>query len=300
MTVVDTAQVALADIVMRERTRSDLGDIRSLAESIKQRGLFHPPVIRRDGDDLVLVAGSRRIAALRHLGIKQVTVTVAHDIDDEITALIAEGEENTERKDFVPSEAVRHGERLRDRIEADAKARKAQAPGLPQGQKVSSSKLDEETEPVDRRTDARLAKASGMGRSSYRKAAAVVSTVDDESQPEPVRLAAAEAVVEMDRSGNVDAAHRKVQQAKADAEPDPLGEYLADDQNLADLNYLTRFTAALARSDDFALFDAERIGLIADDDVMISLGHLAESAQRFQDIAKRARSGLRSIAGGQK
>jgi len=78
------------------------------------------------------------------------TVTVAHDREAV--------EEKTERQAFTPSEAVQHGERLRERIEADAKARRGTRTDL-----QPSANLAEGSEPrTGRETDSRLAKASGM------------------------------------------------------------------------------------------------------------------------------------------
>ena len=100
-------------IVIRERTRKTMTNIAALADSIRETGgPLHPPFVRRDGHDFVLVAGARRLAAMRQLGYDRVAVTVAHSLVDGRSALLAEGEENTQREPFTPSEAVAHAARI--------------------------------------------------------------------------------------------------------------------------------------------------------------------------------------------
>jgi ParB-like chromosome segregation protein Spo0J len=56
-----------------KRFRRDLGDIAGLAASIVEFGLFHPITIKRDG---TLLAGHRRLEALRLLGRTEIPVTI--------------------------------------------------------------------------------------------------------------------------------------------------------------------------------------------------------------------------------
>ena len=59
------ALVSIRKIKVRNRYRKNLGDIKSLAASIKELGLLHPIVVRPDGR---LIAGERRLAACKRLG----------------------------------------------------------------------------------------------------------------------------------------------------------------------------------------------------------------------------------------
>jgi len=106
----------IADIIIGIRHRRDLGDIDSLARSIADVGLLHPIVVRADG---VLIAGARRLAACRALGWSEIPV---HVVDLE---RIERGElaENTERKDFLPSEIDAIRRALEPIEKAAAKAR---------------------------------------------------------------------------------------------------------------------------------------------------------------------------------
>ena len=65
--------------VVNNRIRHDLGSIEELAQNIAIVGLLHPVVVTVDGK---LLAGARRLAAIKHLGWKEVPVTimVQHDI----------------------------------------------------------------------------------------------------------------------------------------------------------------------------------------------------------------------------
>jgi hypothetical protein len=75
-------------ILVRDRKRKDLGDLKPLAESIAALGLLHPIVVRPDG---TLIAGARRLAACRDvLGLAEVPVRVL-----DIEALVrGEADEN--------------------------------------------------------------------------------------------------------------------------------------------------------------------------------------------------------------
>jgi ParB family transcriptional regulator, chromosome partitioning protein len=67
----------ISDIkIDRRRIRKDLGDIASLAESIKELGLLQPIVVFADGR---LIVGERRLRAVRLLGWKEIPVTIVRD-----------------------------------------------------------------------------------------------------------------------------------------------------------------------------------------------------------------------------
>lgn len=98
------------------RHRGKMGDIDGLARSIKAVGLLHPVVIRPDG---LLIAGERRLVACRKLGWAEVPITEV-DLDQ-----VARGElaENSDRKDFLPSEIDAIRKALAPIEEAAAKER---------------------------------------------------------------------------------------------------------------------------------------------------------------------------------
>jgi len=88
--------IPISAIRVGRRHRKDPGDIRSLARSIQEIGLLHPVVIRPDRK---LIAGERRLRALKLLGWTKVRVTVL-DLDKVIHGEVAE---NVLRQDFRPS-----------------------------------------------------------------------------------------------------------------------------------------------------------------------------------------------------
>ena len=79
-----------------ERQRRDLTGIGELADSIKRSGLIHPIVITSDN---VLVAGERRLLAVRNLGWTHITTQLVEDLDPLQLQLI-ELEENTRRSEL--------------------------------------------------------------------------------------------------------------------------------------------------------------------------------------------------------
>jgi N6-adenosine-specific RNA methylase IME4 len=106
----------ISAIQVGKRHRKDLGDIRALARSIQEIGLLHPVVIRPDRK---LIAGERRLRALKLLGWTRVPVTVL-DLDKVIRGELAE---NVLRQDFRPSEMVAIARALEPILRKEAKAR---------------------------------------------------------------------------------------------------------------------------------------------------------------------------------
>lgn len=88
--------VKLADIVVGERYREDLGNIEELASSIREKGLIQPLSVN---SDLRLLAGGRRHAACTALGLVEVPVLIREG-NDEIDAREVELFENIHRKDM--------------------------------------------------------------------------------------------------------------------------------------------------------------------------------------------------------
>jgi ParB family chromosome partitioning protein len=71
--------VPVESIKVGERIRRDMGDVDGLARNIDQVGLLHPITITGEG---CLVAGGRRLAAVRHLGWSEIPAYIleaAHD-----------------------------------------------------------------------------------------------------------------------------------------------------------------------------------------------------------------------------
>ncbi len=99
----EVQEVALSDIKIEERQRSDVGEISELAASIEAHGLFHAPCVTRD---LTLIAGFRRLMACKSLGWERLPVHVL-EATDEIEVKEIELEENIRRKDLSWQERVK-------------------------------------------------------------------------------------------------------------------------------------------------------------------------------------------------
>src|ERR1700686_622708 len=186
------------------RYRKDLGDLRSLAQSIEEVGLLHPVVVTPEGR---LIAGQRRLEACRSLGWTDVPVTVV----DLYQAARGEAHENFVRKDLLPSEIVAL-KRAVEPLERKA-ARERQG---------SRAELCHPATVAECQGDARdkTARCLGVGRTTIERAEAVVEAAEEE--PEEY----GHLVEQMDRSGKVAGAFRRLtvmKQAKAlDAAPPAL------------------------------------------------------------------------------
>lgn len=80
----------------------DIDDIRALAENINQIGLISPISVKLLPDgSYIVVAGNRRLSALRMLGWKTVPAFVIDDEENAVKVMVAE---NIARKDLAPVE----------------------------------------------------------------------------------------------------------------------------------------------------------------------------------------------------
>jgi len=177
---------AVDSIKVGLRHRHDMGDINGLAKSISELGLLHPIVVSEDG---LLIAGGRRLEAVKRLGWQDVRVTVVNIAD------MARGEfaENMDRKDFTLSEAVAIKRALEPLEKAAARER--------QGARTDKHPGNLPTSSVGRAGD-KAAAATGMARRTLEKAQAVV----DAAEAEPEKFGKLKD--DMDRTGRVNCISR--------------------------------------------------------------------------------------------
>ncbi|HEY3062712.1 MAG TPA: ParB/RepB/Spo0J family partition protein [Chloroflexota bacterium] len=99
----DVQRLPLADIDLSGRNpRRKLSDIDELVASIQAHGLLAPVLVRRTGQRYELVAGNRRLEAVRRLGWDSVPAVVrAADIDQAYVLTLVE---NLQRTDLQPTE----------------------------------------------------------------------------------------------------------------------------------------------------------------------------------------------------
>jgi ParB family chromosome partitioning protein len=102
--------IPVSDIVVdrENRQRRELTGIEELSESIRKSGLINPIVVTQD---LVLVAGERRLTAHKHLGFDTIAVQYVDDLSEEELQII-ELEENIRRVDLSWQDLVRSVARL--------------------------------------------------------------------------------------------------------------------------------------------------------------------------------------------
>ena len=75
--------IAVGELVVSPlNVREDIGDIQSLAESIRDDGLLHPLTVRPYGDQYEIVAGRRRYEACKLIGMKVIPCNEAEEMDD--------------------------------------------------------------------------------------------------------------------------------------------------------------------------------------------------------------------------
>jgi ParB family chromosome partitioning protein len=92
----------------------DTQSIEELAQSIKEKGVIQPLLVRRKGDDYELIAGERRLRAANLLNLKEIPIIVkdVEDIDSLELALI----ENIQRQDLNPIEEAHAYQYLIDKF----------------------------------------------------------------------------------------------------------------------------------------------------------------------------------------
>ncbi|MDD5567799.1 MAG: ParB/RepB/Spo0J family partition protein [Candidatus Omnitrophica bacterium] len=89
--------------------------IDELAQSIKEKGIIQPLLVRRKGDSYELIAGERRLRACNSLGLKEIPIIVK-DVDDRDSleyALI----ENIQRENLNPIEEAHAYQHLIDKFQ---------------------------------------------------------------------------------------------------------------------------------------------------------------------------------------
>jgi N6-adenosine-specific RNA methylase IME4/ParB-like chromosome segregation protein Spo0J len=183
-------QRPIAQIQIGARHRRDLGDVDQLAASIADVGLLHPVVITTGG---TLVAGERRLEACKRLGWPSVPVTVL-DIDAIVRGEFAE---NSNRKDFLPSEvdAIRRALEPIERAAAKQRMSKG-AKGVENFHTLRGKSRD------------KIGAFAGMSGRTVQK----IATVVEAAQAEPEKFG--HLVEDLDRHRGVDRAYRKLCQIR--------------------------------------------------------------------------------------
>lgn len=200
-------ELQISRIQIGRRHRKTLGNVQELSESINAIGLLHRIVV---SGDLTLIAGARRIAAYEALGRKTIPATILDNLQELDSALQAERDENIQRLDLAPSEAVSLGMQVETLASKAARSRQRSGKSYDgnaggRGRRNLRPKLSQGFA-ADRRTSLVAAKAAGLSRSTYEKAKAVVQSGDSKL------------IARMDQTGKVSGHYKELQRRKAVAE----------------------------------------------------------------------------------
>ena len=106
-------QVAVENIVSspwQPRTEFRDAHLQELADSIKEKGIMQPLIVRRVGDKMELIAGERRWRAAQLVGLKEAPVIVREASDQDVLELALV--ENLQREDLNSIEQARAFSRL--------------------------------------------------------------------------------------------------------------------------------------------------------------------------------------------
>lgn len=130
--------IDISKIKVNDRIRKDFGNIQELADDIKENGLINPPVVTPDTFELI--AGERRLRAMKLLGYQQVEVRpmAVKDAEHQLNLEISE---NETRKDFSKAERIDYARRL-ERVES-LKARERMETGISPSPNLDKGRTDE-------------------------------------------------------------------------------------------------------------------------------------------------------------
>jgi ParB family chromosome partitioning protein len=209
-------QRAVSAIRVGARRRQDLGDIEDLAGSIRDHGLLQPVTVTADN---TLICGARRLAAVKLLGAKTITVLVRPDESGRLAALLGEREDDRLHKKLTPLEAASLYEEVKAEIAADNAQRQTATRFGSAARNGAADGGVSLTPPRQARNDSRVQAAELTGgaysygtleRVSWLKRAA-----QDPSMPNAVRAAAAQALASVEAGGAVEPAYLAVRVAAA-------------------------------------------------------------------------------------
>jgi len=226
-------------ITVGVRHRKDPGDIGALMRSIEQVGLLQPVTVTPDG---VLVCGWRRLEAMRRLGRHTLNVWVRSGISDELSHLLAQQDENEQRKPLSPLETAHLYEEIK-RLEKEDAARRQVATRFGSTARSGGSDGPVESTGPHGHGDARSRAAQILlGHDGYTRLEQInwiARVAEDPLQPPSVREFATNMLAEIDDGCPANPAYKRVKAAvELAAAPLPPDE----------LNLLA--TRALARAEE--------------------------------------------------
>jgi len=198
-------------ITVGVRHRKDPGELTALMRSIEEVGLLQPVTVTPDG---VLICGWRRLEAMRRLGQRTLSVWVRSGISDQLAHLLAQQDENEQRKPLSPVEAARLYEEIRVLEREDADRRKAATQFGGPGRDGGASGPVESTGPGgDSRSRAARMVTDRDGWQRLERINWIESIAEGETLSEAVREFASNMLAEIENGAPVSPAYKRVRAA---------------------------------------------------------------------------------------
>ncbi|WP_433568091.1 ParB N-terminal domain-containing protein (plasmid) [Nocardia sp. CA-151230] len=287
-----SGDLRISDIIVGERDRQELGDISELARSIEQVGLLHPVVITEDGE---LVAGDRRLAAVKSLGWECVPVTVV-SLETAADVLRAEADENACRKGLTPYEAARARERRAKLLAPKARERQGERTDLksePRTNLVPSSSAATKTKNV-------ASAGTGYSGSTLDK----VDKIRDVAERGVIKRGKAEIpapapVVEIARKALEDVKQTGAAVERSSRDLNAAVEaYVGTDPDVQRARLAKQFSDAMSRAIQVIQFNAENVAAVIEPGEWDDLEREFDALAKFWKQLKSHRpQGLRLIGG---
>ena len=111
-------KVHIGDIVVKDRSRTDYGNLAELTENIKRVGLLNPITVGRVNNELRLFAGERRLKACLAAGIVEVDVRLKEGEVEPYELVLIELSENLQRKAFTYEEELSAKKRVHELMQS--------------------------------------------------------------------------------------------------------------------------------------------------------------------------------------
>lgn len=207
---------------IRHRQHPEEG-IEPLMASIKRLGLLQPVTITPDG---VLVCGARRLEAVKRLGWRTLKVWVRSGISDDLSRLLAQQDENEQRKPLTPLEQAALFRELKKLMAEDGARRQEESRFGAGGELGEVNGAAAAAAPRGQGDSRRQAAEAVTGKASYtmlEQISAIERVAADRTIPDTVRKIADAALEDIQNGGDVKPAYFTVQAAKeliaADSSP---------------------------------------------------------------------------------
>ena len=192
-------EIPIADVEVDERLREDYGDLAGLARSIKKYGQLHPIIISRR----LLVAGGRRLFAMREAGYTSINAIDLNDLD-EATRHEIELAENDDRLNLTPYEKskqlLRKVKQIAEAVSGNLPDTSPELGGQPRHYAAPKADLAEALG-IDDRTIRRaehhvsaVEHYPGLGLETEPQSVAIATARQLDALPEPTRLTIVEAI----------------------------------------------------------------------------------------------------------